>query len=379
LLFSAGLSYRRWVKLFGLVLVAACGPGLAARDTRDVGRDSLASAAGDAKALRALFHDNVVDGGMWFDDAACAKEFGSGEEVPKHRLDSFAQCLAGLHMQASTRGDELGDVVVMTYAPGIEIEARVMLEDDGSHLAWIGYSSRRPIDALVPTITSAALESIRTSGDPNGPLDPSVASTLELDPTPTSHASYTWLRVCVDETGALTLADPFETTSAPAAVAFVAAAQKWTFKPFTIHDKPVAVCSMARMTYPPGQGPAEENLPMPPAMSGSHKNPLVFVEGSKSGQIHEGKRISGKKNILPDDHIKTAIERKHLHQVVGSFKICLDEHGAPESILPIRSTGFADYDRELLAGMHEWRYEPYVLDGVPTPVCTGVVFIYNQR
>src|SRR4051812_21438244 len=83
----------------GLVLVAACGPGLAARDTRDVGRDSLASAAGDAKALRALFHDNVVDGGIWFDDAACAKEFGAGEEVPKDRLDAFAQCLAGLHMQ----------------------------------------------------------------------------------------------------------------------------------------------------------------------------------------------------------------------------------------------------------------------------------------
>jgi hypothetical protein len=371
--------YRDRVKLFGLVLVAACGPGLAPRDTRDVGRDSLTSAVGEPRALRELFRDNVVDGGLWFDDAACAKEFGAGEEVPKDRLDAFAQCLVGLHLQTSTRGDTLGDVVVMAYAPGIEVEARVMQEEEGSHLAWIGYASRRPVDAMLPTITSAALESIRTSGDPNGPLDPAVASTLELDPTPTSHASYTWLRVCVDETGALTLAAPFETTSSAAAVAFVAAAKNWTFKPFKLHDQPAAVCSMVRMAYPPGQGPAEENLPMPPSMSLSHKDPIVFVEGSKSGQMHEGKRIAGKKNILPDDHTKTAIEKKHIHQVVGSFKICLDESGAPESILPIRSTGFANYDRELLAGMREWRYEPYVLDGVPTPVCTGVVFIYNQR
>lgn len=371
-------GYREHVKLFGLVLVAACGPGLAPRDTRDVGRDDLAHAAGDADALLSMFHGAVVDGGLWFEDPACAKEFGPGEEVPKGRLEAFASCLAGLHLQASTRGDELGDVVVMDYAPGIEVEARVIPEEDGSHLAWIGYASRRPIDAMLPTITSAALQSIRTSGDPNGPLDPAVAATLELDPTPKSHASYTWLRVCVDENGSLMLAEPYETTSTSASRAFVDAALKWTFKPFKIHDRPVAVCSMVRMAYPPGQGPVDETLPLPPLPSTSHKNPLVFVEGSKSQKLHEGKRISGNKLIVPDDGTKTAISKKRLDRVVGSFRICLDENGAPESILPLRSTGFANYDRELLAGMQHWRYEPYTIDGVPVPVCTGVTFIYSQ-
>ena len=371
--------YRGAVKLFGLVVVAACGPGLAPRDTRDVGRDSLTSAVGDPRALRELFHGSVVDGGLWFDDAACAKEFGAGEEVPKDRLDAFSYCLAGVHMQPSQRGDELGDVVVMTYAPGIEVEARVVQEEDGPHLSWIGYASRRPIDAMIPTITSAALESIRTSGDPNGPLDPAVAATLELDPTPKSHASYTWLRVCVDETGTLTLAEPYETTSSPASAAFAAAAKKWTFKPFTIHDTVVPVCSMVRMTYPPGQGPADETLPMPPRPTASHKNPTVFVEGSKSQKMHEGKRISGNKFLRPDDHTKAAIQKNGGGRVVGRFRICLDENGAPESILPLRSTGYANYDRELIAGMQQWRYEPYVLDGVPMAVCTGVTFIYNQN
>jgi hypothetical protein len=363
----------------GFVVVAACGPGLAARDTRDIGRDALVAATGDPRALRDLFHGAFVDGGLWFDDAACAKEFGAGEEVPAARLDAFSYCLAGLHLQPGARGDELGDVVVMDYAPGIEVEARVVPEEDGAHLSWIGYASRRPIDAMIPTITSTALESIRTSGDPNGPLDPAVAATLELDPTPKSHASYTWLRVCVDETGALTLAEPYETTSSPASKAFVDAALKWTFKPFTIRDTPVAACSMVRMAYPPGQGPVVELLPMPPRPSASHKNPIVFVEGAKSQQLHEGKRISGTRNITPDDHTKTAIQRSRVHRVVGSFRVCLDENGAPESVLPLRSTGYANYDRELMAGMQQWRYEPYAIDGIATPVCTGVTFIYSQN
>lgn len=362
-------------------MVAACGPSLASEPpdtTRELGRNALVDATGNPRALRDLFHGVVVDGGLWFDDAACAKEFAAGEEVPRARLDAFSYCLAGLHLQASTRGDELGDVVVMTYAPGIEVEARVVQEEDGAHLTWIGYGSRRPIDAMIPTITSAALESIRTSGDPNGPLDPAVASTLELDPTPKSHASYAWLRICVDETGTLTLAEPYETTSSAASAAFVAAAHKWTFKPFTIHDTIVPVCSMVRMTYPPGQGPADEILPMPPRPSASHKNPIVFVEGSKSQKLHEGKRISGNKFLFPDDQTKAAISKRDIGRVVGTFRICLDEKGAPESILPLRSTGFANYDRELLAGMQQWRYEPYAIDGVPMAVCTAVTFIYKQ-
>ncbi len=56
-------------------------------------------------------------------------------------------------------------------------------------------------DPMVPTITPEALESIRLTGDRNGPLDPKIASTLGLDPTPTSHAQFTWIKICLDQNG----------------------------------------------------------------------------------------------------------------------------------------------------------------------------------
>ncbi|MEO8550044.1 MAG: hypothetical protein ABI678_08720 [Kofleriaceae bacterium] len=368
------------MKLCGLVVVAAaCGPGLVPRDTREVGREALAGAVGNPAELRELFRDSVVDGGLWFDDAACAAEFGKGEEVPKDRLDAFAACLAGLNLQPSPREDALGDVVVLDYAPGIELEARVAPEAAGPHLSWIGYASRRPIDALVPTITPSALESIRLTGDRNGPLEPTLASTLELDPTPKSHAQFTWLRVCVDETGAVTLADPFETTSIKASLGFARAAAQWTFKPFVIHDQPVAVCSLARMSYPPNQAPTVETLPLPPAPSRSHKNPLVYVEGAKERKLHEGHRVAGDKMIAPDDGTKTRIQKSKVDRITASFRICLDENGAAESVLPLKSSGFAEYDAKILYFMNKWRYEPYAIDGVPLPVCTAVTFIYSQR
>lgn len=67
---------------------------------------------------------------------------------------------------------------------------------------------------MVPTITSASLESIRLTGDPNGPLDPQIAATLHLDPSPTSHAQFTWIKLCLDQTGAILKTRGGETTSA---------------------------------------------------------------------------------------------------------------------------------------------------------------------
>jgi hypothetical protein len=360
-----------------LVGVLACGPGLMQPDSKIESRNAVLDASGDPKAIEELFHGSVTNGGLWFDDPACAAQFSKGGDVPDNELAAFAHCLVGLHLQASAREDQLGDVVVMSYPPGIEIEARVVHETGGAHLAWIGYESWRDVDALIPTITTEAFESIRLSGDRNGPIDPEVAATLGVGPgTEPAHA---WLRVCVDETSTVTLAHTFATTDPKASAAFEKAAMAWTFKPFMIANRVVPICSMVHMTYPTGGLPAVETLPLPPGRSRKSKVEAVVLSGEHATKMTEGRRISGAKNIAPDDAIKTLIQRSRSQKVMGTFRVCLDEAGSVEEILPLRSTGYASYDRKITAGILSWKYAPYLVDDKPVPVCTAVTFIYSQR
>jgi hypothetical protein len=366
---------------FSLVLVGVmigCGPGLKIEqpDPKAEGRNALLEASGDAGAIEELFHGFVTEGGLWFEDPACAAQFGNGGAIPPDQQHAFAKCLAALRFNASPREDQLGDVVVMSYPPGIEIEARIVHEGVGPRLAWIGYESRREVDALIPTVTVDTLESVRLTGDRNGPIDQEAAAALALGPG--AEPARAWLRVCVDENGAVTLAHPFSTTDPKASAAFEKAALAWTFKPFTIGARVVPICSMVQMTYPTGGASQTEVLPLPPARTRSNVEATTF-SGTKAPQKLETHRISGTRSIAPDDAIKTQIQKSHVDKVTGSFRVCLDETGSVESILPLRSTGYASYDRKITTGIQQWKYTPYLIDNLPAPVCTTVTFIYSQR
>ena len=362
----------------GLALAACAGPGLVFVDQRIEAKHALVAAADDPAKLEALLRGGVTDGGLWFSDPPCEAEFGAGGSVPPDRQPTFARCLAGLHLQPSTRDDDLGDVTVMTYAPGIEVEARIAQEQLGPRLTWIGFESRRAVDALLPTITPAQLETVRLTGDLDGPLDPREAKVLELESTPASHAAYAWLRVCVDETGAVSLAHTFEMTSPAAKALFEAAARRWTFRPYMLGGKPTHVCAMERMTYPPGHGPVGETLPVPPPASRNTLEPMVFTRDSQRTRLDE--RARGSKLITPDDDTWAQMASHDVRRIQASFRVCRDEAGVVESVLPLRSSGFAAYDHKIMATIAStWRYTPYKIGDVGQPVCTAITFIYSQR
>src|SRR4051812_5249749 len=117
-----------------LVCVMACGPSVVRPDTREVARHALLDASGNPGAIEKLLGSSVMDAGLWFVDPSCATQFPVPSEITGDRLHAFARCLAGLHLEASTREDALGDVVIMTYAPGFEVEARVVQELAGPRL-----------------------------------------------------------------------------------------------------------------------------------------------------------------------------------------------------------------------------------------------------
>lgn len=355
------------------LLFAACGPATAKPPTKI----TQAVLVGDASKLRALMRGSVFNGGLRFDDAACAQGFGTPGEVAADRFDAFAGCLASLKLEPSARADWLGDVFVMQHAPGFELQARLVNDLDGPRLTWIGFASRFAGDPDVPTITHAALERLRLGGDRNGPIDPAVGATLELEERPKGDGvAHSWFKVCLDESGAITKAEPFTTTGRKSVEAFASAIKlSWKFRPFVMRGQPLAVCALVRMAYPPDKAPPIETLPLPPPPSRSKKRTLVLA----SPVLIEGKRIAGERTITPNDVDRYAIQQAGSPQVMGTFRVCIDDTGVVESVLPMRSTGLAGYDAKIIKAMQQWKYSPYIVDDEAVPVCTAVTFIYSQR
>jgi hypothetical protein len=338
------------------VAVAACGPGLKPQDPREHANDVMQKASGNADKLASLVRGSVSNGGLWFDSPACVG-FNAPAEISGAQQPAFAKCLATLPLQPSKRKDALGDVVVLTYAPGFEVEARIVNEPDGPRLTYIGFVSKRDASDSAPTITPDLLETLRVSGDRTAR---------------TSEKEFTWIKLCLDETGTV-VAHPHETTSSGGQDATVALVITWKFKPFVVAGQPMPVCSMVRV----GDGPPEETIPMPPppARAGHHA-PVILTPGSK---LLEGHRIAGEKFIQPDADTKTALRKARITRIVGTFRVCLDEQGHVESVLPLRSTGIAAYDRRILTAISQWAYSPYQIGDQPVPVCTGVTFIYSHH
>jgi hypothetical protein len=342
-----------------VVAMAACGPGLKRPDMREIATDVMVQASGNAAAIEGMLEGEVVDGGLWFADRACDEQFHAARKIEPDQFHAFAQCLATLHWEASPRVDALGDTIVLAYPPGFEIEARVVHENEGAHLPWIGYEARRDPEDAFPTVTPAALEALREAGD--------RGATFAADPDASA-----WFKVCIDETGAVTSAEDRETTSFEASRELADTIKTWKFRPFTVRDKVLPVCAMERL----GHAAAKERLPFPAPTSRSNKRPIMIAPGAK---LVEGHRVSGHRDIAPDDRTKIAIQNASLTGVISSFRICLDEAGHVESVLPIKSTGFADYDRTLIDTMQQWVYSPFLVDDQPVPVCTAVTFVYRQK
>ena len=114
--------------------------------------------------------------------------------------------------------------------------------------------------------------------------------------------------------------------------------------------------------------------PTPPAAIDVPQPPRIVPPSAL-----EASRISGEKQIIPDDVTKIAIERAGTNRVVGTFKVCLTAGGGIASVTALKSTGYPAYDHAITTTITgTWRYRPFLIGGHPAPVCTAVTFIYSQ-
>jgi serine/threonine protein kinase len=94
----------------------------------------------------------------------------------------------------------------------------------------------------------------------------------------------------------------------------------------------------------------------------------------------DANRISGDKNILPDDITKSEISRSGKDRLVATYKLCITLDGAVSTVSQLTSTGFPAYDTKILNTIRsKWRYRPFMVNGKAAAVCTAVRFIYSQK
>jgi hypothetical protein len=350
--------------LLAATLVAACGPGIKQAPETPPTQDfatkfATAARAADVATLRAMMGPHVTLGGLWFPDATCQQEFAGTGDIAGGRLDELARCLTSVKLMVSQRKDSLPDVSVLTYDPGLEIEARFIDTTTGPWLSWIGYESRKDLADALPTITPEALEGLRTAGL----RDPAVA-TPDGDAHP--HA---WVKMCIDAEGKVTGAHVRQASSPAAARAFTAAIADWTFKPFVASGQPMPACAMVLLAKPLADALPEATLPLPTHMPGDR---LVIAPT----QLH---RTAGNMTVTPDDKTRRQIQAAHIGRLIGTFQFCISEAGRIGDLTMLRSTGVPAYDGELLREISRWEYAPYIDEGKPVSVCTAVTFIYSQR
>jgi len=82
-------------------------------------------------------------------------------------------------------------------------------------------------------------------------------------------------------------------------------------------------------------------------------------------------RKTGVAQVPPDEATRVEIERSGRRPILGAFKVCIDDKGAVDMVLAIKSTGFPAYDAHIEREIKTtWSFKPFVLDGKTSGMCT---------
>jgi TonB family protein len=93
--------------------------------------------------------------------------------------------------------------------------------------------------------------------------------------------------------------------------------------------------------------------------------------------VLRGLRRSGETQIHPSDATKAAMLHAGHARVTAVFKLCVAKNGTVASVTQIKSSGYAEYDQQLVGAMRSWIYNPYEIDGQAVPACAAVTFLYE--
>jgi TPR repeat protein len=328
----------------------------------------------DAAAFARLWSGTVEVTGVWFADRACARRFPQDFTLTADRQPEFLRCLATLDAHVEPPGPS-HETPVLAYDPGLAIHLGVrgrVVEQIWADVARIEDPDAASID---PDLLASHLVS--------GTLDVRPGAAARTTAGAPAGAMSVAVQMCVDRSGWVdgTRIERSTPLTAAYARAVLAATATWRFTPFLARGKPVRVCAIKTFSDSPEPQAGHREQPANLAPMAEPGGPPPDVPPTALAAF----RITGQLNIVPDDATKTALARAALAtaqrvRVVGSFKLCISSSGRIQTITTLKSTGVPVYDSKLLHDMREGlRYRPFLLAGVPSPVCTVVTFIYSQN
>jgi serine/threonine protein kinase len=129
---------------------------------------------------------------------------------------------------------------------------------------------------------------------------------------------------------------------------------------------------------PPAAVPAPAPAPVP--VKAQTPSPAAAAPQTVTPTALDANRLSGDKDIQPDNTTQSEIGRAGVDKVMGLFKLCITPEGSVSTVAQLKSTGFADYDAKIQSTIRsKWRYRPYLVNGKPAAVCTAVKVIYSQQ
>ena len=357
-------------------LLVVCILGIATRAgaDSDTKRRAVveAIAKGDVAAVEAAAKLPLQIRGLWFDRKEC-QPFTGKRELAAAELPALVACLQGIELVPH------GPAI---YGPGVALW--VMFDADGRVKALVGLRPGK-FDAdqavIEPTVFQKHVAGFQREVVP----EPATKQKLDAD----SRTVSVMATVCVDKRGKLERVELSHTDDAATYAATVdKVVRAWKIKPVVSNGKPIRACSMLRLGYPdsglsflafpppppppppPGQSP-DVTAPPPTGAPGAPQN--------VAPTLLETHRISGNKQIVPNDLTKVAIAQKKVERLIGSWKLCVSDRGEVKSIKKLKATGFPDYDAKIEREMGLWKYRPYLINGKPVNVCTAVTFIYTQQ
>jgi outer membrane biosynthesis protein TonB len=64
---------------------------------------------------------------------------------------------------------------------------------------------------------------------------------------------------------------------------------------------------------------------------------------------------------------------------VAGFFVCVNEQGGTSGLKLTRSSGNPTVDGLMKRAVGQWRYRPFLVDGVPTKFCWNATYVHDER